>query len=79
MNEIELPEFRVAQAKMREAKAELETAQNALKDYEKSYQRYSIMQKVCDKEQPLAEIINEINMITVEAGRKVMVQWGKDT
>lgn len=38
------------------------------------YQHFIRFRKVCDKELPLTEIIDEIHGIRVDSGRKVMVQ-----
>ena len=75
MGEIDRVEFGVAQAAMRDALEKLKTVQAELEKYLQEYYRLAIMRRVYDKELPLVDIMGEIDTITVEAGRKVVVQW----
>lgn len=73
--EIDVDEFSVAQAIARVHFANIEIEKSKLEDCEQTYQHFVRFHKVCDKELPLSEIIDEINEIRVDSGRKVMVQW----
>lgn len=75
MGEIDRVEFGVAQAAMRDALEKLKTVQAELEKYLQEYYRLAKMRRVYDKELPLVDIMGEIDTITVEAGRKVVVQW----
>lgn len=75
LGEINLEEFRAAQALTKEAASKLEIEKSALEKCEQAYQRFVRFRKVSDKELPLSEIIDEINIITVDSGRKIMIQW----
>ena len=75
MGEIDRVEFGVAQAAMRDASEKLKTVQAELEKYLQEYYRLAKMRRVYDKELPLVDIIDAIDTITVEAGRKIVVQW----
>lgn len=73
--EIGADEFKAVQAIARAQFASIEAKKSKLEECERTYQRFVRFRKVCDKELPLTEIIDEIYEIRVDSGRKVMVQW----
>ena len=73
--EIRADEFKAAQAIARAHFANIEVEKSKLEKCEHTYQHFVRFRKVCDKELPLTEIIDEIYEIRVDSGRKVMVQW----
>lgn len=74
MGEIDRDTFGIAQAAMRDAQRSLSAAQTELEECLQNYRWLMRMQKVCCKDLPLVEIMDEINSITVETGKKVVVQ-----
>lgn len=73
--EICADEFKAAQAIARAHFANIEVEKSKLEECEQTYQHFVRFRKVCDKELPLTEIIDEIHEIRVDSGRRVMVQW----
>lgn len=73
--EICADEFKAAQAIARACFANIEVEKSKLEECEQTYQHFVRFRKVCDKELPLTEIIDEIREIRVDSGRKVVVQW----
>jgi hypothetical protein len=60
-----------------QAKAELDTAIAAKVAYEKRYRMFCILRKASRKEVPLSEIVEYIEQISVDTGRKIVVKWVK--
>ena len=73
--EINLEELRAAQALTKKAASKLEVEKSALEKCDQAHQRFVRFRKVSDKELPLSEIVDEINSITVDSGRKIVIQW----
>lgn len=73
--EICVDEFKAAQTIARAHFANIEVEKSKLEECEQTYQHFVRFRKVCDKELPLTEIIDEIHEIRVDSGRRVMVQW----
>lgn len=75
LGEINLEELRAAQALTKKAASKIEVEKSALGKCEQAYQRFVRFRKVSDKELPLSKIIDEIKVIMVNSGRKIIIQW----
>ena len=75
LGDINLEELRTAQALTKKAASKLEVEKSALEKCEQVYQLFVRFRKVSDKELPLSEIVDEINTLTVDSGRRVTIQW----
>lgn len=75
LGEISLDEFKVKQQKLRQAAEDQKTIEFEIEECERVYSRFSCLCKVRDKELPISMIVNEIEKIVVDSGRKIMIYW----
>lgn len=75
LGEISLDEFKVKQQKLRQAAEDQKAIELEIEECEQAYRWFSRLCKVRDKELPLSSIVDEINNIVVDAGKKIVVQW----
>lgn len=75
LGEITLDEFKVKQQKLRQAAQDQKAIELEIEECEQAYNRFSRLCKVRDKELPLSMIVNEIEKIVVDSGRKIMLYW----
>ena len=73
LEEIILEEFKVKQQKFRRAAEDQKAIELEIKKCEQAYSRFSRLCKVRDKGLPLSSIVDEINNIVVDAGKKIVV------
>lgn len=72
---IDFDEYKVRQQKIRQAAEDQKTIELEIEECEQKYRRFTLLCKVRDRELPLSAIIDEINTIVVDTGRKIVVQW----
>lgn len=75
LGEITLDEFKVKQQKLRQAAQDQKAIELEIEECEQAYNRFSRLCKIRDKELPLSMIVNEIERIVVDSGRKIMLYW----
>ena len=73
--EIDRIELRAALDSANELKVALEGVVVQKTTYEKQYQIFRKLLRVSDKELPLSEIIDCIDKIVIDAGKKITVKW----
>lgn len=57
--------------------ADLDGLMASKADYEKQYQVFHKLLRVSNKEPPFSEVIEYIEKITVDQGRRIVVEWGR--
>lgn len=75
LGEINLDEFKVKQQKLRQAAEHQKAIELEIEEYEQAYSRFLQLCKVRDKGLPLSNIMDQINNIVVDSGKKIVVKW----
>ena len=65
--------FKVKQQKLRQAAEDQKAIELEIEECKQAYSRFSQLCKVRDKELPLSTIMDRINNIVVDDGKKIMV------
>lgn len=75
LGEINLDEFKVKQQKIRQAAEHQKAIELEIEEYEQAYSRFLRLCKVRDKGLHLSNIMDQINNIVVDCGKKIVVKW----
>lgn len=75
MGEITVDEFRAGQEKIRHAAEDRRAIECKIEKCEQEHWQFSRLCEVRDKQLPLSTLMEEIDSITVDTGRKITVQW----
>ena len=75
MGEITVDEFRAGQEKIRHATEDRRAIEYKIEKCEQEHRQFSRLCEVRDKQLPLSTLMEEIDRITVDTGRKITVQW----
>lgn len=75
LGEISLDEFKVKQQKLRQVAEDQKAIELEIEECEQAYSRFSQLCKVRDKKLPLSTIMDQINNIVVDGGKKIVVKW----
>lgn len=75
LGEITLDEFKVKQQNLRQAAEDQKAIELEIKEHEQAYSRFLWLCKVRDKGLSLSNIMDQINNIVVDSGKKIVVKW----
>lgn len=75
MGEITVDEFRAGQEKIRHAAEDRRVIECKIEKCEQEHRQFSRLCEVRDKQLPLSTLMEKIDRITVDTGRKITVQW----